>query len=158
METRVIHRPAAELRADLLAVPLGAVDPKRRKVPSRLDALDRALGGRIDEGIRSGDFKGKRGETLLLFTGPGASAARVLLVGLGDEAQLDAQVAREAGAIAIAQAGLRGAREVALVAPPSRRLRAPALVQALAEGATLAAYRFDKYRSAGEEARKKVEG
>jgi leucyl aminopeptidase len=158
MQTRVVHRPAAELRADLLAIPLGQLDPKRRKLPPRLDALDRALGGRLDEGVRAGDFKGKRGETLLLFTGPGANAPRVLLIGLGDEAQADAQIAREAGAIAVAQAGPRGAREVAIVAPPIRRLRAPALVQALTEGATLAAYRFDKYRSAGDEPRKKVEG
>jgi leucyl aminopeptidase len=158
MQTRVTHRPAAELRGDLLAVPLGQLDPKRRKLPQRLEALDRALGGRLDEGVRAGDFKGKRGETLLLFTGAGANAPRVLLVGLGEEAQLDAQIAREAGAIAVSQGTARGAREVALVAPPSRRLRAPALVQALAEGATLAAYRFDKYRSAGEEPRRKVEG
>jgi hypothetical protein len=58
MEIHVTHRPAAELRADLLAVPLGLVDPKRRGLPARLAGLDAALGGRLGELIRAGDLRG----------------------------------------------------------------------------------------------------
>jgi leucyl aminopeptidase len=157
MQITVTARPAAALRADLLAVPLGQVDPKRRRLPPRLAALDRALAGRLSEVIHAGDFRGKRGETLPLWTGNGAPAPRVLLVGLGDEAQLDAQGAREAAAAALAAAGSRGAESVALVAPPIRRLRTPALVQALVEGAVLAGYRFDRYRTARDEPRRRVD-
>jgi leucyl aminopeptidase len=157
MQTSVTARPAAALRADLLAVPLGQVDPKRRRLPPRLAALDGALAGRLSEVIHAGDFRGKRGETLALWTGAGAPAPRVLLVGLGDEAQLDAQGAREAAAAALAAAGSRGAESVALLAPATRRLRTAALVQALVEGAVLAGYRFDRYRTARDEPRRRVD-
>ena len=40
--------------------------------------------------------------------------------------------------------------------PALRRVRAPALAQALTEGAVLAGYRFDRYRSAGEDGKKRV--
>jgi len=156
MQTTATARSAAELRADLLAVPLGLVDPKRRRLPPRLAALDRALGGRLGEVVQAGDFRGKRGESLLLWTGAGGPAPRVLLVGLGDEAQFDAQGAREAAAAAVAAANGRGAEAVAMLAPATRRLRLPALAQALAEGAVLAGYRFDRYRAAAEDARRRV--
>jgi leucyl aminopeptidase len=156
MQTTVTAKPAAELRADLLAVPLGLVDPKRRRIPPRLAGLDRALGGRLGEVVQAGDFRGKRGDSLLLWAGAGSPAPRVLLVGLGDESQLDGQGAREAAATAVAAATARGAQAVALLAPPTRRLRLPALVQALVEGAVLAGYRFDRYRSAGDEPRRRV--
>jgi leucyl aminopeptidase len=156
MQTNAIARPAAELRADLLAVPIGAIDPKRRRLPPRLAALDKALGGRLGEVVRAGDFRGKRGDSLLLWAGADLPAPRVLLLGVGDEAQLDAQGAREAAAAAIANASARGAQEVALLAPAARRLRTPALVQALVEGAVLAGYRFDRYRSASDDARRRV--
>jgi leucyl aminopeptidase len=158
MQTTVTTRPAAELRADLLAVPLAQVDAKRWRLPARLAALDAALGGRLGEVVAAGDFRGKRGETLLLYGSAGLPARRVLLVGLGAEAEVDLQGLREAAAAAVAAALARGAAQLALLAPGVRRLRAPAATQALVEGAVLAGYRFDRYRSAGEEGRKRVAG
>jgi leucyl aminopeptidase len=149
MQTSVTTRPAAELRADLLAVPLAQADAKRWRVPARLQGLDVALGGRLGEVIGAGDFRGKRGETLLLYGSAGLPARRVLLVGLGAEAELDLQGVREAGAAAVAAALARGASQVAILQPALRRVRAAALAQALVEGAVLAGYRFDRYRSAG---------
>ena len=158
MQTTVTTRAAAELRADLLAVPLAQVDPKRWRVPARLAALDAALGGRLGEVIGAGEFRGKRGETLLLYGSNELPARRVLLVGLGAEAEIDLQGVREAAAAAIAAALARGAAQVALAVPALRRVRAPALAQALAEGAVLAGYRFDRYRSAGDDGKKRVAG
>jgi leucyl aminopeptidase len=63
---------------------------------------------------------------------------RVLAVGLGPEAQLDPERYRRAAAAFVRAAG-RG--DAALIVP------ADAPVAALAEGALLAAYRFDAYRS-----------
>jgi leucyl aminopeptidase len=157
MEIHVTHRPAAALHADLLALPLGLVDPKRRALPQRLAPLDAALGGRLGELVRAGDFKGKRGETQLVWAGASAPSPRLLLVGLGDEAQLDGQGAREAAAAAVAAAMGRGAKQVAVLVPVTRRLRLPALVQALVEGAVLAGYRFDRHRSSNGEERRRVE-
>src|SRR5262249_23682178 len=137
-------------------VPLGVIHPKHRRLPPRLAGLDKALGGKLGEVVRAGDFRGKRGDALLLWAGAGAPAPRVLLIGVGDEAQLDAQGAREAAAAGVSAALARGAQALALVAPATRRLRAPALVQALAEGAVLAGYRFDRYKSTGDEPRRRV--
>ncbi|MGH8622247.1 MAG: M17 family peptidase N-terminal domain-containing protein [Burkholderiales bacterium] len=47
--------------------------------------MDRAAGGALARALASGDFKGKKDETLLLYrAGP---ARRVLLVGVGPRGQ-----------------------------------------------------------------------
>jgi len=158
MQTSVTTRTAAELRADLLAVPIARVDGKAWQVPARLAALDRALAGRLGDVVRAGDFKGKRGETLLLFGGAELPARRVLLLGLGAEAELDLQGVRETAAAAVAAALARGAAQLALLAPAVRRPRPPALVQALVEGAVLASYRFDRYRRGDEDGKRRLAG
>ena len=50
-------------------------------------ALDAASGGRIAALIERGDVSGKTGKTALLHDLPGVSAARVLVIGLGDAAK-----------------------------------------------------------------------
>ena len=111
MHTHVTHRPAAELRADLLAVPLGLLDPKRRApAGAARGPRRRALAAASPSWCARGDFRGKRGESQLLWVGAGAPAPRVLLIGLGDEAQLESQGAREAAAAAVSAAAGRGAK------------------------------------------------
>ncbi|MEA3246299.1 MAG: M17 family peptidase N-terminal domain-containing protein, partial [Gemmatimonadota bacterium] len=68
----------ATLRAPLLAVAL----PQGTALPRALGALDRATGGVLTRALRSGDFRGDRDETLLLY-GRGKGPERVLLVGAG---------------------------------------------------------------------------
>ena len=61
-------------------------------------AVDRALGGAISDVIAAGDFIGKSGETLVLYTRGGTiPAGRVLVVGLGEAAKFDLRAARERG-------------------------------------------------------------
>ncbi|MEE8474667.1 MAG: M17 family peptidase N-terminal domain-containing protein, partial [Myxococcota bacterium] len=76
---------------DLLAVPLAQNDSKKIQLPSRVAALDRAMGGRIASVFASGDFRGKTGETLLLYPEDGVRTPRVLLIGIGKPAELDAE-------------------------------------------------------------------
>lgn len=151
MQITVESREPSRMAADLLAIPLVELDPARWKLPARLEALDRASGGRISAAIGAGDFRGKRGETLLLFCAPAAPARRLLLVGLGSEDAVDAEALRRAAASAVGAALGRKAAHVALLAPALRRVRAPAQAQALAEGAGLAAYRFDRHKTRREE-------
>ena len=65
-------------------------------------AMDRALGGAISDVIAAGDFAGKSGEMLVLYTRGAIPASRVLVVGLGDAAKFDlprrAQRGRDRGA------------------------------------------------------------
>jgi leucyl aminopeptidase len=115
-------------------------------------ALDRALDGAIATALDSGDFRGKADESLVLFAGGAIPAKRLLLLGLGDEAGLDAEALRRAAGTAVGQAAARRAERVGLLVPAARRVRVAAAVQALAEGAVLSGYRFDAYQGEREDA------
>jgi leucyl aminopeptidase len=156
MQITVAIGALEKLSADVLAVPLAELDPAKWKLPARLAALDAALGARISDAIRSGDFRGKRGEALTLHTPSGANAKRVLLLGTGADAKLELGALRDLAAAALRETSARKGAALALVAPSSRRLKPPAVCQALAEGAVLGSYRFDRYHASRKE-RKLVE-
>ncbi len=148
VESVVLNRA----KADLLAVLLFQVEPKSRLTP-RISALDRAFGGRIRAAIESADFHAKRGETLLLHGTHGVFAKRVLLVGLGDPAKLDAEAVRQAAGAAAGALVARRGGALAIALPSTRKIDATSLGQAAAEGALLGAYRFDRHRSRRDPAR-----
>ncbi len=60
---------------------------EKRVLTRAAAALDEQGGGAISHVLKSGDHKGKPGETLLLHALPGIAAERVLLVGCGKEAE-----------------------------------------------------------------------
>lgn len=62
--------------------------------------IDDDSGGAIKALYASGDFEGKKQQTLLLHALPGAPVARVLLVGIGERRDADARHWREATAAA----------------------------------------------------------
>ncbi len=132
-------------KCELLAVPLAALEPARWRLPKALAALDGASGGRIAQAVAAGDFLGQPGESLLLHPAPELGAKRLVLIGLGPDESLGLEGVRALGAAAVREAALRRVARPVLLAPTSRRLKAPAVAQALAEGATLGAYRFDRY-------------
>ncbi len=145
-----------KLAADVVAVPLADLEPAKWRLPARLAALDAAFGGRLADAVASGDFRGKRGESLTVYAPNGAAAKRALLLGIGAEAKLDLAALRELAAAAIRETGARKGAAVAIVAPAARKLKATALCQALAEGAVLGSYRFDRYHASRKE-RKPIE-
>ncbi len=160
MQLTVETRSPLETAADVLALGIGQVDPEDRRVPARLRAVDRALGGRIAAVLASGDFRGKAGESLWLYPDPdepGIAASRVLLVGAGEESALDAEALRHFAARAVGAATARRVRSAALLAPAARRARVAAAAEALAEGAVLGAYRFDRYQAEGDDPRPALE-
>ena len=135
---------------DWIALPLLQADPGKRKLSRALSALDRALGGALRDALASGDFKGRSGETLPLYAksgGTGGTLQRVLLIGLGASDKLDADALRKAGGRAVRHAMSKNAHSVAIALPKLRTPKPDAVTQALAEGATLGAYRFDAYRA-----------
>jgi len=142
--------PRAE--ADVLMVPLFELDPERWRLRAGAAQIDAALEGALTAALRSGDFRGKEGESLTLYPDGAIAARRVVLLGAGPEAKLDPDALRRLAGRAVGTAGSRRAATLALLAPTSRRLRAPASARALAEGAVLAAYRFDAYREQPEDA------
>ncbi len=147
MQVRVEAREVNQIAADVLAIPMAASD-SRERLPSRLASADRWLGGRLEAVVRRGDFRGKAGEILWLFPEEGAGGPkRALLIGVGDEAKLTADALRDAAGRALGAARTKDAVEVTLLLLTSRRLRTPEAARAAAEGAVLASYRSDTWRT-----------
>jgi leucyl aminopeptidase len=144
-------RNPLETGSDLLVVPLTQLEGDKRRLPSRLTAIDRALGGRITAALDSGDFRGSAGQKHLIHSNGDLPAKRVLLVGLGKEARVDADALRTLAGSAVTEARGRRATKVQLAIAPMRRVKPPAAAQALAEGAVLGGYRFDEYKEPGDE-------
>jgi leucyl aminopeptidase len=151
MHLSVETRDPARSSVELLALPLPAVERSRWRLPSRIAAVDQALGGALSAVVRSGDFGGKPGETLWFYPNGRIPAARILLIGLGEEGRLDAQALRRAAGHAVEGAAKRRARRLALVVPATRRVRPPGVAQALAEGAILGCHRSNSYQTQEEE-------
>src|SRR2546427_7738014 len=100
----VVSTPFAQVTTPLLALAL----PQGGTVPPSLIELDRAVGGVVGRAITSGDFKGKRDESALLYPG-GGKAERVLLVGLGKPGEVTRSSIRRAAAVAAKRARALGA-------------------------------------------------
>src|SRR5712691_10167352 len=143
MTSGVASAPLAQVDAPLLAVALaqGSV------LPSSLADLDRAAGGVVARVITSGDFKGKRDETTLLYP-TGAKSERVLLVGLGKPGEVTRNAIRRAAAVAARRARALGKKQLAFAVTPEARngVSARDLGQAAVEGAAQGAWAFTELK------------
>lgn len=151
MKVSVESQDPTRVSAELLALPIAKLDTTSR-LPARVAAVDRALGGQIREVVRGGDFTGRAGETLALFGHGRGAPRRVLLIGLGEETKLDADAVRLAAGRAVQGAKARRARSIAFALPASTRLRAADAARAAAEGAVLGAFRADRWKTAKNDA------
>lgn len=119
-----------------------------RDVPgfgSHLTDVDDALGGLLADTARDEGFTGAAGQSFLLHSHGRIAARRVALVGVGDPAKLTVDGCRKLAASAAKLGEKVKAKRVVLVLPEMGELRADARVEAAAEGALLATYRFSKY-------------
>jgi leucyl aminopeptidase len=151
----VVSAPLAEVDTPLLAVALA----QGTAVPASLAELDRVAGGVVARAITSGDFKGKRDETTLLYPG-GAKPERVVLVGLGKPAEVTRTTIRRAAAVAAKRARALGAKRLAFAVVPEARngVSARDLGQVAVEGAAQGAWAFTELKKApADEARPEVE-
>jgi leucyl aminopeptidase len=142
MKVTLAKADAVTAKADLLAVPVFA-GPELG--PGAEEAVA-ALGVPVAPLLESRGFTGKVGETAALATLGRLPAAVLLLVGVGERAEVDAEALRRAAA-ALARQG-RGARKAVTTLPQALPADPGAAVRAVTEGALLAAYRFDKYKQA----------
>ena len=151
MKVTVEAQEPVRAGADLLALALPTLSTTAR-LAARVAAVDRALGGQIHDVVKSGDFRGRKGESLLLFGRGRGAPRRVLLLGVGDEEKLDAEALRHFAGRAVAAAGARRARSLAVFVPASKRIRAADAARALAEASVLASYRSDGWRTKKDDA------
>jgi len=108
-------------------------------------ALDRALRGLLSEVTKSEKFAGKPDQLAHVHTAGRILARRVLVVGLGKRAEVDAERIRRAAAAALRRCRDLGAKVVS-TALLGDGLSPKVRAQALAEGALLGTYTFDRYK------------
>jgi leucyl aminopeptidase len=145
MQFQVKQGFVQEEAADLLVVNLfeGETAPG-----GALKAVDEALNGLVSQIIAAGDLKGKLGETHLLYSGGALPAQRVLITGLGKQADFGVPQARKAAAAAAKRARELGVTRFSTIVHGAGQggLAAREAAQAVAEGSLLGAYRFRSYK------------
>ena len=139
----------SEFSTPLLVVPLFEGE---KELGGSIARVDGALDGRITDVVARGDFRGKEGQTLLLYPPQGAlPAERVLLVGMGKPEGHDVERLRRAAGTAAKQALKLNVRSYASVLhstdPAASRVPGREAGQAVAEGTVLALYLFDELKS-----------
>jgi leucyl aminopeptidase len=154
MTSGVAGVPFAQVDTPLLAVALA----QGSAVPASLADFDRATGGIVARAITSGDFKGKRDETTLLYLS-GAKPERVLLVGLGKPGEVSRNTIRRAAGVAAKRTRALGARRLAFAVAPEARngVSARDLGQAAVEGAAQGAWAFTELKATPDEPKPEVE-
>ena len=111
-------------------------------------AVDRQSGGKLSKFLKSGDFPGRLGETLLLPAFPRMKASRLLLVGQGktDVTRKAWRKALQAAVSALARTKCKSAA-VALSRPASRELDDYLFARSAAEITHAALYRVNDLKS-----------
>lgn len=142
MEIKVKAAELTRLRVDALALP---VCEGTKKLNGPLAALDKKLDGTLLKLLKSGEVKGKAGEVTVLYSLGKIPAGRVVLLGLGRARKLDGETLRAATALFTRRAKRQGWGTLAMLCPDGPA--AFATGQAVAEGAELGSYAFNKYFS-----------
>jgi len=118
-------------------------------------AVDRALDGAISQLIAEGEIKGKKNEVTLVHTLGKLPTSRVLVVGLGKQAEFGLDTIRDVTATALRRLRGVGAATVATIVHGAgiAGLEPEACAQAIAEGAVMGLYRFDRLKKPDEDER-----
>lgn len=115
--------------------------------------LDAALVGLLSKILKARDFRGKLGETLLLFTGGQIPSPRLLLLGMGKRKEYDLEKLRIAVAAvaAIVQKHKIQHLAFALTKTLSPKVSMGETAQAIIESLLLATYKFTEYKKLEED-------
>ena len=121
-------------------------------------AVDKAAGGAIRDFLATGDFTGKKNQVGVLYPKGKTRFRRVIVVGLGPQKDLDADVVRQALGKAVSTARSLGVKSLATAAVGAGAggLDARDAAQAAVEGMVLANYSFDEYRTRKEDIKSQV--
>jgi leucyl aminopeptidase len=129
-----------------------------RKLSPSAAQLDKATKGHLSAVLRSGDMEGKTGSTLLLHAVPGVTAERILLVGLGKEAEFREKEFRSALATALRALQATGSADAAitLAALAVKKRDVAWRVRQTIIAAAESLYRFDQLKSKKDEAKRSL--
>ena len=154
MDISVVKDNVTEHRTDALVVNLfqDVTSPA-----GATGAVDRSLGGILSRLISEGEIKGKAGELTLIHTPEtayrGFGPKRVLVAGLGKAGRFDLDSIRTLSAEVVRRLERSGVRQAATIVHGAgiAGLEPSACAEAIAEGAVLGGYRFDKYKTTSKE-------
>ncbi len=120
-----------------------------RKLGHCAQRLDKLTKGAIARALAVSRFKGSAEELLTLVAPQGIEASRIVLAGTGAPAKFDALAAQALAGRAVAALNAAGEKEFAIwvEALPGATLAERDLATQFAIGASLRAYRFDKYKT-----------
>jgi leucyl aminopeptidase len=135
--------PLNGVKAD---VAVAFIHQDAKLLKSELRALNGLYKNQISPILKSGDFKGKEGESVVVYVSKGAGSRRLILLGLGEKKDINLEQYRRAAAKGAKKARSLKARSVVFQVPANLREKADSLL-AFAEGAYLSLYRYDKYLS-----------
>lgn len=145
MEVRVVKDNIKDIMADAIVV---GIYESEKSPDANLTDIDKELGGFISDMISSGDFKGKEGETLLIYTLGKIPAKKALLLGLGKEEDFTGDTIRKVVGKAIKQLE-KSKTDTAAIMPMGidKKIPPETVGRCIAEGAMLASYKFNKYKT-----------
>ena len=116
------------------------VEEGEKPTADLLAEVDHATGGAVSRALEAAEFKGKPGTSCTILA-PGAGLSRVVAIGIGKLEALTQRTAEEAGGHAVPALSRDTHASIAAAALPD------ALAAAIAMGAALRSYRFDRYRT-----------
>ena len=146
MTTHLLHQSPADFATPLLIVFAADTSTDKDPRPTLLTTNPTLLAAAAPW-LSSGEFKATLGETFLLPSPIGIQAARLLLIGLGKAGNLTPHEVRKAAGVAVRFARPRTLRALALAFPEHPSLPIPLTTRAIAEGAIVADFDIDFYRS-----------
>ena len=144
MKTLISTKPLSSLETPLLAVLV---------VQGSAAAIDPG----VERAVATGDYKGKKDETLLVY-GSG-KAQRILLVGIGKANEITRSAVRRSAAIAAKRARSLGTKTFSLAVAKEARgsLGAAELAQVLIEGAAQGGWQFTELKKQPEDPKPDLE-
>jgi leucyl aminopeptidase len=150
MKTELSFEAAPSIATELLVVLAADASTSKDKNASSQPTLltrDATIAGADKPALQSGEFKAEPWETLLLHAVPELKAKRFLIIGLGKTSKVAVHGIRKAAGTAVRFAKPRGIREVTLLLPELDAVSLPAAARAAVEGALVADFDSDTYRS-----------
>ncbi len=150
MEVKVESTDLKKVRADAA---IASIFEGTKELTGDLAAINEALGGMVSRLIEKGEIKGKLGETTVIHSPGNISSARVAVVGLGKRQEFTKDRLRRAIAEACRILQKKGVIKIAVGIPDVSAIdiTIDGNIQAIAEGAILGTYIFDKYKTGNKE-------
>jgi leucyl aminopeptidase len=142
MTPKLISTRPEEVEADALAIILFETGRTEKSPGGRFNEL---TGGLIAEMYAAKEFSGKFLESALVHRPAGLMARRLLLVGGGKESEFDAAKLRRAAGAAVRALKSKGCRRLAI--QPAGAISPSEQARAVTEGAILAGYEADAYKT-----------